>query len=56
MKEIIKIVPKRLFIYSIIFNTLYSIADYGEAFVLSYFGTSPLTLDKLIKLAILHCN
>ena len=52
MKELIKIVPKRLFIYSIIFNTLYSIADYGEAFVLSYFGTSPLTLDKLIKLAI----
>ena len=51
-KELIKIVPKRLFIYSIIFNTLYSIADYGEAFVLSYFGTSPLTLDKLIKLAI----
>ena len=50
MKELIKIVPKRLFIYSIIFNTLYSIADYGEAFVLSYFGTSPLTLDKLIKL------
>ncbi len=52
MKELIKIVSKKLFIYSIIFNTLYSIADYGEAFVLSHFGTSPLTLDKLIKLAI----
>lgn len=39
-------------IYSIIFNTLYSIADYGEAFALSYFGKSPLILDKLIKLAI----
>lgn len=25
---------KKLFIYSIIFNTLYSIADYGEAFAL----------------------
>ena len=52
MKEIIKIISKKLFIYSIIFNTLYSIADYGEAFALSYFGKSPLTLDKLIKLAI----
>lgn len=52
MKELIRIVPKRLFIYSLIFNILYSIADYGEAFVLSYFGTNPLTLDKLIKLAI----
>ena len=52
MKELIKVVAKKLFIYSIIFNTLYSIADYGEAFALSYFGKSPLTLDKLIKLAI----
>ena len=52
MKELIKVVAKKLFIYSIIFNTLYSIADYGEAFALSYFGTSPLTLDKIIKLTI----
>ena len=52
MKELIKVVAKKLFIYSIIFNTLYSIADYGEAFALSYFGKSPLILDKLIKLAI----
>ena len=52
MKELIKIVPKKLFIYSIIFNTLYSIAEYGETFALSHFGTSPLTLNKLIKLAI----
>ena len=52
MKELLKIIPKKLFIYSIIFNTLYSIADYGEAFALSYFGKTPLTLDKLIKLAI----
>ena len=52
MKELIKIVAKKLFIYSIIFNTIYSIADYGESFALSYFGKSPLTLDKLIKLAI----
>ena len=52
MKELIKVVAKKLFIYSIIFNTLYSIADYGEAFALSYFGTSPLSMDKLVKLAV----
>ena len=52
MKELVKVISKKLFIYSIIFNTVYSIANYGEAFALSYFGTSPLTLDKLIKLAI----
>lgn len=52
MKELIKVISKKLFIYSIIFNTLYAIADYGESFALSYFGTSPLTIDKLIKLAI----
>lgn len=34
------------------FNTIYSIADYGEAFALSYFGTRPLTLDKIIKLTV----
>lgn len=52
MKELIKIVAKKIFILSIIVNTLYSLADYGEAFVLSYFGTSPLTLDKIINLTI----
>ena len=52
MKELIKVVAKKLFILSIIVNTVYSLADYGEAFALSHFGTSPLTLDKLIKLAI----
>ena len=31
---------------------MYSIADYGVSFVIAYFATSPLTLDKLIKLAI----
>ena len=52
MRELIKVVAKKLFIWSIIFNLIYSIADYGESFVLSYFGTSPLTLDKIIKLTI----
>lgn len=31
---------------------MYSLADYGEAFSLSYFGTTPLTLDKIINLTI----
>lgn len=52
MKELLKLVAKRLFILSIIVNTIYSIADYGEAFALSYFGTSLLTLDKITKLTI----
>lgn len=55
MKELIKVVAKKLFILSIIFNTIYSLADYGEAYVLSYFGTSPLTLDKITKLTICIC-
>lgn len=52
MKELIKVVAKKLFILSIIVNTVYSLADYGEAFALSHFGTSPLTLDKIISLTI----
>ena len=52
MKDLLKIVAKKLFIWSIIINTIYSIADYGESFVLSYFGTSPLLLNKLIILTI----
>ena len=53
MKELLKVVAKKLFIWSIIINTIYSIADYGESFALSYFGTSPLLLDKIIKLTII---
>lgn len=52
MKELLKVVSKRLFIWSIIINTIYSLADYGEAFALSHFGTSPLTLDKILNLII----
>ena len=52
MKELFKVVAKKLFIWSLIINTIYSIAYYGESFAVSYFGTSPLTLDKIIKLTI----
>lgn len=52
MKELLKVVSKKLFIWSIIINTIYSLADYGESFALSYFGTSPLTLNKIINLTI----
>ena len=52
MKELLKVVAKKLFIWSFILNIIYYIAYYGESFALSYFGTSPLTLDKIIKLTI----
>lgn len=52
MKELMKIVSKKLFIYSFIFNLAYSLADYGQSISLSIFGTTPLTLEKLTKLAI----
>lgn len=52
MKELLKVISKKLFIYSFIVNLLYSIADYGQSFALSIFGTSPLTLDKLTKLGL----
>ena len=52
MKELLKVVAKRLFVLSFIVNTLYSLADYGESFALSHFGTSPLTLDKITKLTL----
>ena len=52
MKELIKIMSKRLCVLSFIFNTTYSVADYGMSFIIAYFATSPLTLDKLVNLAI----
>lgn len=52
MKELLKVVAKKLFIWSIVINMIYSLADYGESFALSYFGTSPLTLEKIVKLTI----
>lgn len=52
MKELIKIIVKKLFIWSIIINTIYSLADYAQSFALSYFGTSPLNLQKIIYLTL----
>ncbi len=52
MKNLLKVISKKLFIYSFIVNLLYSIADYGQSFAVSIFGTSPLTLDKLTKLGL----
>ena len=49
MKELLKVVSKKFLILSFIVNIIYSFADYGEAFALSYFATSPLTLDKILK-------
>ncbi len=52
MKELLKIMVKRLFLWSFIVGIIYSVADYGQSFALSYFGTSPLTLNKIINLSI----
>ena len=52
MKELFKLMIKKLYIFSFVFGTIYSIADYGQAFALSHFGTSPLTLDKIVNLTI----
>lgn len=52
MKELVKVISKKLCVYSLVFNTAYSIADYGMSFIIAYFATSPLTLNKLTKLAI----
>ena len=52
MRELLKVLAKRLFIWSLIVNIIYSIANYTESFALSYFGTSPLTLEKIISLTI----
>ncbi len=52
MKELLKVVTKRLLVWAIIINTMYSVADYAQSFVLSYFGTSPLTIEKVIYLTI----
>ena len=52
MKELLKVVSKKLFIWAFIIGIIYSIADYGQSFAMSIFGTSPLTLDKIISLTI----
>ena len=52
MKELLKIMVKRLFLWSFIVGIIYSVADYGQSFALSYFGTSPLTLNKIINLSV----
>ena len=49
MKELLKIMPKKLFMVSFIIGLIYSVADYGQSYALSYFGTNPLTLNKIIK-------
>ena len=52
MKELLKIISIRLYIYSIIISSIYAIASYGETFALAYFGTTPLIIDKIINLTI----
>lgn len=52
MKELLNVVSKKLFFISIIVNIMYSLADYVEPFILSYFGVSPLLPSIAIKLTI----
>ncbi len=52
MKELIKVVSKKMFILAFIVSVIYSVADYSEAFILAHFGTSPLTLEKIVSLTI----
>lgn len=52
MKELFKVISKKYYIISVISNMIYSLADYGEAFALSIFATSPLNLDKIVSLTI----
>ena len=52
MKELFKVISKKLLIYPTIISIIYSIAYYGQSFALSYFGTNPLTIEKVLNLTI----
>jgi len=52
MKELLKVISKKMFFWSIVIHIISSLASYGEAFALSYFGTYPFTMDKIINLTI----
>ena len=52
MKEILKIISKKLIIFTFILDTICGIADYSQSFALSYFGTTPFTINKVIYIII----
>lgn len=49
MKELVKVISKKLCVYSLVFNTAYSIADYGMSFIIAYFATTIFCYDEFIK-------
>ena len=52
MKELWKIVSKKMYVYCITLGILYTLADYGQSFVLAHYGTNPFTMDKIVYLSI----
>lgn len=52
MRELLKIISKKLIVFTFVLDTICGIADYSQSFVLSYFGTTPFTLKKVIYIII----
>ena len=52
MKELLKIINKKIFAISIIFATIYYLCEYGTSFALAKFLVSPFTVDKATSLCI----
>lgn len=52
MRELLKIISKKLIVFTFVLDTICGIADYSQSFVLSYFGTMPFTLKKVIYIII----
>ncbi len=52
MGELFKLTNKKIYFFSMFLSIIYSIAEYGVSFALSYFGTVPFNLDKATSLLI----
>ena len=52
MKELLKIINKKILVISIIISILYYICEFGTSFVLAKYLVAPFTEDKAIRLCI----
>lgn len=52
MFELFKLTNKKAYFFSMFLSIIYSLAEYGVSFALSYFGTVPFNLDKATSLLI----
>ena len=52
MRELFKLTNRKTYFFSMFLSILYSLAEYGVSFSLSYFGTVPFNLDKATSLLI----